>query len=489
MTATTQGALQSVPTPTKLMMVEDSSSLSTIYRAYLSEEPYDLVCVETLGRAHATLDAFAPEIVLLDIELPDGNGMDFLDHAMALPNPPLVIVMTAHGTSDMAVRAIEMGALDFLTKPFDRARLRVTLANAAEKLALGRQVDALAQRQRRGFANFIGNSSAMQAVYETIEALAPTDATGFIIGESGTGKEFAAEAIHSYSRRTDGEFVAINCGAIPGELMESELFGHVKGAFTGASTARKGAAAVADGGTLFLDEICEMDLELQKKLLRFIQTGTFRKVGSNTLETVDVRFVCATNRDPLVEVREGRFREDLFYRLHVVPVRMPPLRERGEDVLLIAKHFLEHYSHDAGKAFQDFAADAREHFLRYPWPGNVRQLQNVIQQTVILNDGELVELAMLPEDVRGGHIEADSDESERPATALPPPAPSRVGQDGPGQDKLALRRAIEPLWMVEKRTIEAAIEACDGNINRAAGLLEVAPSTLYRKRQAWTKAP
>ena len=191
-------------TPTKLMMVEDSSSLATIYRAYLSNEPYDLVCVETLGRAHATLDAFEPDIVLLDIELPDGNGMDFLDYVMELPRPPVVIVMTAHGTSDMAVRAIDMGALDFLTKPFDRARLRVTLANAAEKLSLGRQVDALAHRQRGTFGSFIGASSAMQSVYETIEALAPTDATGFIVGESGTGKEFAAEAIHSFSRRSAG---------------------------------------------------------------------------------------------------------------------------------------------------------------------------------------------------------------------------------------------------------------------------------------------
>ena len=474
-------------TPTKLMMVEDSSSLATIYRAYLSNEPYDLVCVETLGRAHATLDAFEPDIVLLDIELPDGNGMDFLDYVMELPRPPVVIVMTAHGTSDMAVRAIDMGALDFLTKPFDRARLRVTLANAAEKLSLGRQVDALAHRQRGTFGSFIGASSAMQSVYETIEALAPTDATGFIVGESGTGKEFAAEAIHSFSRRSTGEFVAINCGAIPGELMESELFGHVKGAFTGASAAREGAASVANGGTLFLDEICEMDLELQKKLLRFIQTGTFRKVGSNTLETVDVRFVCATNRDPLIEVREGRFREDLFYRLHVVPVRMPPLRERGEDVLLIAKHFLERFSHEAGKGFQDFASDARQHFLRYPWPGNVRQLQNVIQQTVILNDGELIELAMLPVDVREGHIEEAT--AEPTAAAAPEPISTTPAADNPMEDTLAVRRAIEPLWMVEKRAIEAAIDACDGNINRAAGLLEVAPSTLYRKRQAWNKGP
>lgn len=464
----------SMTAPAKLLMVEDSQSLTAIYKAYLQDEPYKLVCVESLGRAHATLDAFAPELVLLDIELPDGNGMDFLEHLMTLPQPPKVVVMTAHGTSDMAVDAIRMGAADFLTKPFDAARLQVTLANAAEQLALGRQVEALAAKRRDGFGGFIGASSAMQTVYETIEALAPSDATGFIVGESGTGKELAAEAIHQFSNRRDGEFVAINCGAIPGELMESELFGHVKGAFTGASAAREGAAAVADGGTLFLDEICEMDLELQKKLLRFIQTGTFRKVGSNTLETVDVRFVCATNRDPLVEVREGRFREDLFYRLHVVPLRLPPLRERGQDIILIARHFLEQFATAAGKAFTGFSSATEEQLQRYAWPGNVRQLQNVIQQTVVLNEGATVELAMLPEDIRVTQLEADV-----------PIAAEQAPTTEPEIDSLAARRSIEPLWLVEKRTIEAAIEACDGNINLAAGLLEVAPSTLYRKRQSW----
>jgi two-component system repressor protein LuxO len=465
------------------MMVEDSPSLSTIYSAYLEEEPYRLICVETLGRAHATLDAFNPDIILLDIELPDGNGMDFLSHVMEQDSPPRVVIMTAHGTSDMAVEAIRIGATDFLTKPFDAARLRVTLANAAEQINLGRQVQALSSRERAGYQGFIGASAAMQSVYQVIDSLAPTDATGFIVGESGTGKELAAEAIHAISPRADREFVAINCGAIPGELMESELFGHVKGAFTGASTAREGAASVANGGTLFLDEICEMDLELQKKLLRFIQTGTFRKVGSNTLETVDVRFVCATNRDPLVEVREGRFREDLFYRLHVVPVRLPPLRERGNDVLLIARQFLEHYARDAGKRFQRFSAAAEERLLRYAWPGNVRQLQNVVQQTVVLNDGEQVELDMLPADIREGHLEGSGNSGTAIGVSAAPGAPSGPGTQA--QDALAARRAIEPLWLVEKNAIEAAIAACDGNINRAAGLLEVAPSTLYRKRQAW----
>jgi DNA-binding NtrC family response regulator len=330
--------------------------------------------------------------------------------------------------------------------------------------------------ERDQYGDFIGSSPAMQSVYKTIDSLADSDATGFIVGESGTGKELAAEAIHRRSQRRDNAFIAINCGAIPGELMESELFGHVKGAFTGASSHREGAASVADGGTLFLDEICEMSLELQKKLLRFIQTGTFRKVGSNTLEKVDVRFVCATNRDPLEEVREGRFREDLFYRLHVVPVRMPPLRERDGDVMMIAEQFLMQFSEKEGKAFRGFSADARETVSRYAWPGNVRQLQNAMQQVVVLNNGELVETAMLPEQVTSGHIDADETRQREPLRVI----------EG-GANHLERRQLIEPLWLTEKRAIESAIQTCGGNVNQAAGLLEVAPSTLYRKLQSWKK--
>jgi len=467
--------------PVKILMVEDSPSLTEVYKAYLADTDYQIVSAETLGIAHATLGAYQPDIVLLDIELPDGSGMDFLAEAETLDNPPKIVVMTAHGTSDMAVEAIRLGAFDFLTKPFDADRLKVTLGNAASQLRLGKQVNELASLQRDHYCSFIGKSPAMQSVYKTIDSLATSDATGFIVGESGTGKELAAEAIHQHSSRRDREFMAINCGAIPGELMESELFGHVKGAFTGASNNREGAASVADGGTLFLDEICEMSLELQKKLLRFIQTGTFRKVGSNTLEKVDVRFVCATNRDPLEEVREGRFREDLFYRLHVVPVRMPPLRERGEDVLLIAHHFLDAFNTREGKSFDGFSADAEESIRRYPWPGNVRQLQNAMHQVVVLNEGTVVETAMLPDPVTSGQIDAPD---------LAGPSKTRSSINNPPvaiTSHMERRQQVEPLWLTEKYAIEKAIDICDGNVNQAAGLLEVAPSTLYRKLQSWKK--
>lgn len=472
----------------KILMVEDSASLSAIYKAYLEDTDYTLVAVETLGTAHAALGAFQPDIVLLDIELPDGNGMDFLAEASALEKTPKIVVMTAHGTSDMAVEAIRRGAFDFLTKPFDAARLKVTLANAASQLQLGKKVDELARLERENYANFIGKSPAMQSVYRTIDSLAASDATGFIVGESGTGKELAAEAIHLQSPRRDAEFIAINCGAIPGELMESELFGHVKGAFTGASVNREGAASVANGGTLFLDEICEMSLELQKKLLRFIQTGTFRKVGSNTLEKVDVRFVCATNRDPIVEVREGRFREDLFYRLHVIPLRMPPLRERGADVILLAEHFLKQFSEREGRSFNGFSPESSDLVKRYPWPGNVRQLQNAMQQIVVLNDAELVQPDMLPEAVSLGTLEPVHQSQPRSLAAVPDHGGAQTVGNGAELSHITRREQIEPLWLTEKAAIEAAIEACAGNINRAAGLLEVAPSTIYRKIQSWKQA-
>ena len=469
----------------RILMVEDSASLAAVYQAFLEDTEYEIVTVDTLSRAQASLSSFQPDIVLLDIELPDGNGMDFLIGTSKLEAPPRVIVMTAHGSSDMAVEAMRQGAFDFLTKPFDAARLRVTLANAASRLQLDRRISELASLERDHFGKFIGKSLAMQSVYKTIDLLAASDASGFIVGESGTGKELAVEAIHQRSRRRDKPFIAINCGAIPGELIESELFGHVKGAFTGADKQREGAAGVADGGTLFLDEICEMDLELQKKLLRFIQTGTFCKVGSNRLEKVDVRFLCATNRDPLVEVREGRFREDLYYRLHVVPVRMPPLRERNGDVLMIARHFLAQFSAREGRAFEGFTPEAEEAIRRYAWPGNVRQLQNVVHQAVVLNSGPLVERHMLPDPVTSGHIDMEVGDT---ATVQDPPS-SGQAVDGPMAPHLARRRRVEPLWLTEKSAIEAAIEACDGNINQAAGLLEVAPSTIYRKLQNWKNIP
>jgi two-component system, repressor protein LuxO len=294
----------------------------------------------------------------------------------------------------------------------------------------------------------------------------------FITGESGTGKELCAQAIHELSPRRKGPFVAVNCGAIPRELMESEMFGHVKGAFTGAVGNREGAVSRAQGGTLFLDEICEMEVALQVKLLRVIQSGEFQKVGGNDIERADVRYVCATNRDPWGEVRAGRFREDLYYRLHVVPCAMPPLRVRDDDVLLLARHFLALYAEEEGKEFTDFDEAAQRALSRYPWPGNIRELQNVLRNAVLFNQGRVITEAML-------------------SRLDPHAAPRAVAPSSPIAALATMPRqagaAVKPLWQVEKEAIEEAIALCHGNIPRAAALLEINPSTIYRRKAEWEK--
>jgi two-component system repressor protein LuxO len=453
--------------PPALLLVEDTRSLAALYREYLRDEGFAIRHAPTLAEARAILADGPPDAVLLDLRLPDGDGLSLLAEIRARPNPPPVVVMTAHGSVATAVDAMRAGASDFLAKPFAAERLVVTLANVMERAALRREVATLsAGAPRAGFAGFIGAAPAMQAVYRIIENAAGSRATVFVTGESGTGKELAAEAVHALSPRREGPFVALNCAAIPRDLIESEIFGHVRGAFTGAVADRPGAARAADGGTLFLDELCEMDLALQGKLLRFIQTGTFVPVGATRPFATDVRFVCATNRDPLEEVRAGRFREDLYYRLHVVPVQMPPLRDRGEDVALLAQAFLVRSAAEEGKRFARFAPDALALLRAHRWPGNVRELENAVRTAVVLHDSEEVTAAMLPMTVHGGAGPA----------ALPAAAPQRAPDPA---------RRIRPLAEVEREAIEEAVRLCGGNIPKAAAFLGVSPSTLYRKREAW----
>lgn len=314
---------------------------------------------------------------------------------------------------------------------------------------------------------FIGTSTAMQVVYRMIGQAAASKATVFITGESGTGKEVCASAIHRLGLRASKPFVALNCAAIPRDLIESEVFGHVKGAFTGATSDREGAALRADGGTLFLDEICEMDLGLQGKLLRFLQTGEFNRVGGSKTEKVDVRIIAATNRDPLAEVEAGRFREDLYYRLHVIPVMLPALRERGRDVLELSRHFLKIYAAEEHKGFSGFAPEVEQMLQSYDWPGNVRQLQNIIRNIVVLHDGERVLPDMVPSPVGGRWAR-----------------PQGFRRSAPAGNTTAIR----PLAEVEREAIEDAVRLCDGNIPKAAVLLGISPSTLYRKRMSWADA-
>ena len=463
-----------------ILLVEDTPSLARLYNQYLEGEDLTVKAVETGKQALKELSANPPDLVLLDLRLPDMDGLDILKEIRARELPCEVVVITAHGSINVAVEAMRAGAHDFLVKPFNADRLLVTVRNAIKHRSLSAIVEKIQGSARDSYFGFIGSSLAMQAVYRTIEATAASKATVFITGESGSGKEVAAEAIHRQSPRKNGPFIAINCGAIPKDLMESEIFGHVKGAFTGAHADRDGAASRASGGTLFLDEICEMDLALQTKLLRFIQTGTFQKVGGSKTEKVDVRFVCATNRDPLAEVEAGNFREDLYYRLHVIPIHLPPLRERDGDVIEIARHFLTEYAAEEGRSFKSFDAAAEQVFATYKWPGNIRQMQNVIRNIVVLNDGEAVTVDMLPPPL-------DRQVRKTPETA------SSVAQTPSGTDENILPVQapplddgdITPLWKVERDVIERAIDACEGNIPKAAAKLGVSPSTIYRKKLSW----
>uniref|UniRef100_UPI003B9F59C1 sigma-54-dependent transcriptional regulator n=1 Tax=Aeromonas jandaei TaxID=650 RepID=UPI003B9F59C1 len=459
----------------RVLLVEDTRSLAVVYEQYLRQDGYEVVLADCGQQALEVLLTSPPPVVLLDLELPDMSGMEILQQITEQQLPCAVVVITAHGSVDVAVEAMRLGAFDFLTKPFDSKRLCATARNALKHQQLSSLVAHYRENfERQSFFGFIGASMAMQAVYRIIESAAPSKATVFITGESGTGKEVCAEAIHQCSPRREQPFIALNCAAIPHDLMESEIFGHVKGSFTGAQGDRKGAASLADGGTLFLDEICEMDLDLQSKLLRFIQTGTLQRVGSGKLETVDVRFICATNRDPLLEVKAGRFREDLYYRLHVIPLYLPPLRERGEDILLLARSLLQNYAKEENKRFRDFDAAAARVLLDYPWPGNVRELQNVVRNIVVLNDKELVSPDILPPPLNGVRTLSVT------AAATQQPAATSA--------TLAVGGPIRPLWLVEKEVIEQAIASCDGNIPKAAALLEISPSTIYRKKQGWEEA-
>lgn len=469
----------------RVLLVEDTVPLARTYEAYLEKEPYDVTSVETGGEAMSILADNPPDVVLLDLMLPDMDGLSILEHISTQHIPSAVVVITANASLNTAIEAMRLGALDFLVKPFNAERLKVTLNNVIERQQLSQIVEVYrTEIDRKEYQGFIGSSLPMQRVYRIIDSAAGSKATVFITGESGTGKEVCAQAIHCQSPRKNKPFIALNCGAIPKDLIESEIFGHVKGAFTGAVSDRDGAATHANGGTLFLDEICEMDMNLQTKLLRFIQTGTFSKVGSGLVEDVDIRFVCATNKDPLVEVREGRFREDLFYRLHVIPIHMPPLSERGADTLAIADKLLSDYATEEGKTFKGFDDQVRAVLRAYSWPGNVRQLQNVVRNIVVLNDGAWVSSDMLPapldqvvDMVDDLPVAQESQEQSHDGAGQVANVPNMLMPDNEDQ--------LRPLEEMEREIIEHAIELCDGNVPRAASRLAISASTIYRKRQAW----
>ena len=465
-----------------LLVVEDSPAMAHMYREYLVNEPYEVSIASTWSEAQALLGKLTPDLMLLDVQLPDGDGLQLLRDLKARDANTQTVVMTAHGSINIAVDAMRDGAHDFLVKPFNQDRLLRTLHNALEAKALRSQVDEFKKTERPKYHNIVGSSLPLQAVYRTIDAAAPTNATVFIMGETGTGKELVAQSVHSQSTRRDRNFVVLNCAAIPKDLIESEIFGHVKGAFTGASESRDGAAKLADKGTLFLDEIGEMDLTLQGKLLRFLQSGTFNRVGASKTEEVDVRIVCATNRDPWQEVKRGNFREDLYYRLNVIPVTLPPLRERGDDIIEIAELFLDQFAREMGRDFEALSNEARDVFLNYAWPGNVRQLQNVVRNIVVLHDAKVVEAHMIPP-LEEASLLADALSSRADTVALPVTSAS-TSKSEPEQDQYLIALPdLVPMWQIEQMMVDAALARFDGNVNKAAALLEISPSSIYRKRK------
>ena len=462
-----------------ILLVEDTPSLSMVYEAVIRKAGHRADCVFSVSDAREKFAKSKHEIVLLDLLLPDGDGMELMSEFIATQPDIKIIVITANGSINRAVEAMRLGAFDFLVKPFDETRLLSAVDNAQKALANDGSQPRKKSDGTGEFQGFIGSSDAMQGIYKMVRNIGRSTATVFVTGESGTGKELCAQAIHDVSSRANGPFVPLNCGAIPRGLLESEVFGHLKGSFTGAIADKKGAAAAASGGTLFLDEICEMDLSLQTKLLRFLQTSTIQPVGATKAQMVDVRIVCATNRDPLTEVRAGRFREDLYYRLHVVPIHLPPLRDRDGDIMQIADEILTKFTAEEGKNFTGFSPEVSDIFTSMAWPGNVRQLMNAIRNAVVLNDGPIVLPEMLPSEVT-----MPNPTSNRNYGALTSSPDAMHLDDQPNNVSAFIGT---PLAAFEREFIEATIEFCDGSIPQAARLLDVSPSTLYRKRESWEK--
>jgi len=410
------------------------------------------------------------DIVLVDLSSIDdlaARTEDAVARLAKLAAGALTIALADGASVSAAVAAMRAGAHDYIAKPISGPAFAARIGELAHRHGKARAltIETGAAELGERFAGFVGASTQMQFVYEQIERIAPSSAPVFITGESGAGKDVCAEALHARGPRSGKRFVAVNCAAIPRDLMESELFGVARGAYTGAHEDRKGAAELADGGTLFLDEIGELDLSLQSKLLRFLQTGAISRVGEACDRQIDVRVICATNRNPMQLIAERKFREDLFYRLHVLPIHLPPLRQRPADIVVLARHFLERYAREEHKAFSGFSPETANLLIGREWPGNVRQLQNLVRRLVVMFDGGEISAEM----IAAADIESVGFSREPAVAAVP------------------RRQAILPMWQQEQRIIEEAIQSFGGNIALAAAALELSPSTIYRKRQAWAE--
>ena len=370
----------------RILIVDDERGMRDLLSIMLRNDGYRVDQAESSARARELLSRGSYDLVISDIAMPDGSGVDLLRIAKETQPDTIVILITAYASTESAIEALKLGAYDYIIKPFDVEEMRIVLKNALERRQLERENTLLKRelKENSRFDELVGSSAAMKDVREMIDRIASTNSTVLISGDSGTGKELAARAIHRRSPRRAKQFVSINCGALPDELLESELFGHVKGSFTGAVATKKGLFEVADGGTIFLDEIGDTSPAMQIKLLRVLQEREIRRVGGTEQLEVDVRVIAATNQDLEAMVREKRFREDLYYRINVIALQMPPLRGKREDIPVLANHFLTKYSKTMGKKIREITPEAMQKLLEYDWPGNVRELENVIERAVAL---------------------------------------------------------------------------------------------------------
>jgi len=452
-----------MPQSGRILVVDDEANARSALAELLREEGYTVETAADGFKALPKIDELAPDVIVTDLKMPGLDGLGLMRKSLEQDPDRAVIMMTAFGAVDTAVAAMRAGATDYLTKPINFDELLVVVERAIERRRLKQEAGQLRERlaERHRLPNIIGSSPAMQTVFDTVLQVAPSRASVLITGESGTGKELIAAALHEHSPRAKGPFVKLHCAALSETLLESELFGHERGAFTGAVNRRDGRFQQADRGTLFLDEIGEISPSVQVKLLRFLQEHEFERVGGNQTIKVDVRVIAATNRNLRERVKQGLFREDLYYRLNVVSIEMPPLRQRTSDIGLLAEHFLARYAKENGKTIKGFTEGATEKLLRYPWPGNVRELENAIERAVVVCRGELIR----PEDLA---VTAPDEGSAIRAAGYPPV---------PGSSLASL----------ERFAILKTLEHVGGSTSRAAELLGISPRKIQYKLQAYLK--
>lgn len=446
----------------KVLLIDDSSEILENLSAFLISEGYDVSTTTDGATGISMIEKNFYDLILTDLKMPGADGMEVLGYVREHSPESICILLTGYGTIRNAVEAIKKGAFDYLTKPIKLDEIAITLKRALEYRDLKRENTNLRNQLKRKyqFKNIIGESPAMQKVFETVEKVADTDSTVLILGESGTGKELIARALHYHSYRKDGPFVPVNCAAIPSELLESELFGHEKGAFTNAIRARIGRFELANGGTLFLDEIGDMSPNLQSKLLRVLQERQFERIGGIKPIKVDIRVISATHQDLRTAVSKKRFREDLYYRLNVIPIQIPPLRERRSDIPLLVHHFIHYFSKSKRKRVTGITQEALDRLMDYEWPGNVRELENMIERMVILTNHEVLDISDLPERVFPPH----SKELGRPV---------EIPEEG-----LSLEMALNEF---ERQLILQALNKSGWVKNKAAQLLHVNRTTLIEK--------